>query len=136
MTPSFSGLRAHTNADDGRVDPLEKHLARVAKLAGEFSAEFGAGDFGIILGLLHDIGKALPEFQEYLKRLEAGERLKSGPPHAIWGAVLWHILSGERAWREVCLPIAGHHAGLRAASDLSLAIAVFAQVRQIGRAHV
>jgi CRISPR-associated endonuclease/helicase Cas3 len=123
-------LRAHTNADDGRVDPLEKHLARVAKLAGEFSAEFGAGDFGIILGLLHDIGKALPEFQEYLKRLEAGERLKSGPPHAIWGAVLWHILSGERAWREVCLPIAGHHAGLRAASDLSLAIAEFAQVRR------
>jgi CRISPR-associated endonuclease/helicase Cas3 len=130
VAPDFSGLRAHTNADDGRVDMLEKHLARVAELAGKFSSEFGSGDFGIVIGLLHDIGKALPEFQEYLRRLEAGERLKSGPPHAIWGSVLWYVLCGERAWREVCLPIAGHHAGLRAAFDLSLSLDEFAQVRR------
>jgi CRISPR-associated endonuclease/helicase Cas3 len=100
----------------------------VAELGGQFSSEFGAGDFGVVLGLLHDIGKALPEFQEYLRRLEAGERLKSGPPHAIWGSVLWYVLCGKKAWQEICLPIAGHHAGLRAACDLSLALAEFAQV--------
>jgi len=79
VSPGFANLRAHTNADDGRVDSLEKHLARVSELAREFSSEVGASEFGIVIGLLHDIGKALPEFQEYLGRLEAGERFEVRP---------------------------------------------------------
>lgn len=111
-------LRAHTNAQDGRVDALGTHLARVSELAGEFASHFGAAELGALLGSLHDVGKALPGFQDYLDRLEKGEKLQHGPPHAIWGAALWYCLDQRNPWPEVCLPIAGHHGGLRAGSDL------------------
>ena len=119
MALDFRSSRAHTDAD-GRVDWLASHARRVGQLAEEFASAFDAGPTARLLGLLHDVGKALPDFQDYLGRLEAGERLRSGPPHAIWGAALWYALGGKRAWQEICLPIAGHHAGLKAASDLSL----------------
>lgn len=37
--------------------PLEKHLLNVVKLAGKFVDEFGAGDWGCLAGLWHDLGK-------------------------------------------------------------------------------
>jgi len=127
MNLNLANLRAHTDAD-GRVDKLGKHLARVAELARQFGSEFGAADFGAVLGILHDIGKALPGFQDYLRRLDSGEQLASGPPHAIWGAALWYALDSKKnAWREMCLPIAGHHAGLAAACELSLSLEQFVQ---------
>ena len=91
-------------------------------MAREFASAFDAGECGSMLGILHDVGKVLPGFQDYLKRLEAGEKMASGPPHAIWGALLWYLIANQKAWREICLPIAGHHAGLKAASDLSLSL--------------
>ena len=119
MLSAFGGLRAHTDAE-GRIDYLDKHLARVSELAREFASAFGAGEFGALLGILHDVGKALPGFQEYLERLEAGEKLASGPPHAIWGALLWYRMAQPKIWREICLPVAAHHAGLKSAGDLCL----------------
>jgi CRISPR-associated endonuclease/helicase Cas3 len=120
MISDLSGARAHTNAGSDRVDWLGKHLARVSELARGFAAELGAGEFGAALGALHDIGKVLPAFQDYLDRIEGGEPLVSGPPHAIWGAALWYTLAGQKAWREICLPIAGHHGGLASAAELAL----------------
>jgi CRISPR-associated endonuclease/helicase Cas3 len=119
MRFDFSTLRAHTDAD-GRVDSLGKHLSRVSGFAREFGSAFGAGELGALLGILHDVGKVIPEFQEYLQRLEAGERLASGPPHAIWGALLWYRMAQPKIWREICLPVAAHHAVLKAAGDLCL----------------
>ncbi|MGA8026569.1 MAG: CRISPR-associated helicase Cas3', partial [Bryobacteraceae bacterium] len=123
----LASLRAHTNAQDGRVDSLTAHLARVSELAREFASHFGASELGALLGLLHDVGKALPGFQEYLKAIETGERRERGPRHAIWGAALWYCLDQRNRWPEVCLPIAGHHGGLCAASDLWLDLAAFAE---------
>lgn len=123
---NFATLRAHTNAKDGHLDLLVSHLLRVSELAREFGSFFGGAELGALLGLLHDVGKALPGFQNYLDRLEDGEKLQHGPPHAIWGAALWYSLQ-ENPWPEVCLPIAGHHGGLHAVSDLWQELAGFAK---------
>ena len=38
-------------AEDGRVHGLEEHLRGTAKLAAEFAAEFGFGEWGRLAGL-------------------------------------------------------------------------------------
>jgi CRISPR-associated endonuclease/helicase Cas3 len=100
---------------------LRGHLAAVAGKAREFSSTFDAGETGFLLGLLHDLGKINQAFQDYLSRLEAGENLQQGPPHAVWGAALVYWLLWERcrdgeSWKEFALPVAGHHGGLASSS--------------------
>jgi len=87
-TVEWRVLRAHTNGPRGERDGLREHLVKVAQKAREFGAVFGAGETAELLGMLHDVGKGTPGFQEYLVRLESGERLSHGPPHSIWGAAL------------------------------------------------
>ena len=43
---------------------LEDHLKNVAELARKFADVFGAGDWGYLAGLWHDLGKYSREFQE------------------------------------------------------------------------
>jgi len=38
-------------------EPLENHLKNVSELARTFTNEFGAGDWGYLAGLWHDLGK-------------------------------------------------------------------------------
>jgi CRISPR-associated endonuclease/helicase Cas3 len=119
-------------ADDGRQDYLDQHLSKVAGRAGESAAVFGSQRTATLLGLLHDTGKALPAFQDYLDRIEAGGNEPAGPPHSIWGAalaywVVWKRQGDPERWKELCLPIAGHHGGLSAAGDLSLKLEEFLQ---------
>ena len=42
---------------------LEDHLKNVAEKARLFAEAFGAGDWGYLAGLWHDIGKYSDEFQ-------------------------------------------------------------------------
>lgn len=120
LTSQWSNLRAHTDNSKGETDSLVGHLEKVAVLAGQFAEPFGGGDLARLAGRLHDIGKVNPSFQEYLRRIEAGEDVKKGPPHAIWGAALayWVFISRHPAMlNSVVLPVLGHHGGLSAASD-------------------
>ena len=57
METRWDVLRAHTTSDDGQRDLLRDHLRAVADKAQEFSSDFGAGETGFLLGLLHDLGK-------------------------------------------------------------------------------
>lgn len=55
---------------DGTWDKhdLNEHLVRVAEKASEFAEEFGNGDWAKVAGLLHDLGKYNPEWQEYIRK--------------------------------------------------------------------
>ena len=63
-------------------ETLEAHSVRVAKVAEARAAPFGGGDLARALGLLHDLGKAKPDFQRRLcgdpvKVLHSGEGAKA-----------------------------------------------------------
>lgn len=81
-----------------------------------FAARFDLPNVGALLGLWHDLGKANPQFQMYLRAAAEGRQISS-VPHAVWGAALaYGFREAGGPWRELALPIAGHHAGLKAPS--------------------
>lgn len=108
MNPAFY---AHTPNYTKNWHDLKEHLIEVARLAATFSTFFGLPDTAFCAGLFHDLGKATPEFQQYL--LSCGEgRLGSATPHSPWGALLaWKILPQDLGL-DIALVVAGHHAGL------------------------
>jgi len=55
---------------DGTWDKhdLQEHLVRVAEKAALFADEFGNGDWVKAAGLLHDLGKYNPAWQEYIRK--------------------------------------------------------------------
>lgn len=55
--------------NDGRlkIQYNDEHQKGVAELAKSFAAEFGMGEWGYVMGLLHDKGKEKEAFQEYIR---------------------------------------------------------------------
>jgi len=84
---------------------LEDHLKAVGSIAASKAAYFGAEEWAEVEGLLHDLGKYCPEFQQ---RLRGSKRRVD---HAIWGAKV----ACER-YKDLgvllAYAIAGHHTGL------------------------
>ena len=58
---------AHRREKDGHIQNLVDHLDGVSKKTGEFASKVGLKEQGELLGLLHDIGKASQEFEQYIK---------------------------------------------------------------------
>lgn len=61
---------AHLRQDlDGRwiEHDLAEHLLHVAEKAASFANEFGNNDWAYVAGLLHDLGKFNPLWQEYIR---------------------------------------------------------------------
>lgn len=106
---------AHTAGSTGKWQPLSEHLYAVAEKARLFAEPFGAGDLAYWIGLLHDIGKINPRFQEYLQAVANGEPSRK-TRHSIWGAaLLYHVIrhvNKDEGWKELALPILGHHGRL------------------------
>lgn len=86
-------------------EPLKTHLDEVADLSAKFAEKFGAGDWGRVAGLLHDVGKLSPEFQAKLKG-HVGH-----VDHSTAGARVAVDAFGGLG-RVLAFAIAGHHAGL------------------------
>lgn len=101
MEPFFD---AHISEDGLRRQSVTDHLTGTAQRAERFAAAFGAGPLGKVSGLLHDIGKFSPQFQQRIHDPEHSGRVD----HSTAGA--------QEAWRRELFPVAfavaGHHAGL------------------------
>lgn len=110
---------AHTSEQPTREDwqPLDSHLEEVANLAATFAASFNAADWARIAGLLHDVGKATPAFQDYLVRSVSGKARRGEVPHAIHGALLARGIDPGLG-KLLAYVLAGHHGGLPDGDDL------------------
>ncbi|MCX7745465.1 MAG: CRISPR-associated helicase Cas3' [Clostridia bacterium] len=67
---------AHKRESDGVEQILWDHLIETASYSKEFAGKIGLGKYGEILGILHDLGKASKEFNNYI--LSAYGILKPG----------------------------------------------------------
>ena len=92
-------LLAHSKNEDGIPHGLEEHLSKVADLARGFASVFDAEQLACFCGWVHDVGKAHPDTQRYLKH-----EIQQGPNHSAAGAFL---VSGK--CDLLAFPIAGHH---------------------------
>jgi CRISPR-associated endonuclease/helicase Cas3 len=101
-------LFAHSAKSNSRLEweLLGDHLFAVGNRGKAFATDFGAARWGVIAGLLHDLGKAKPEFQAMLR----GEN--NAEPHSGEGARYAHDRIGGAAGKMLAYCIAGHHAGL------------------------
>src|SRR3990167_3580345 len=58
---------AHRREKDGEIQNLLDHLEEVSRKTAQFASKIGLKECGELIGLLHDIGKASREFQQYIK---------------------------------------------------------------------
>jgi CRISPR-associated endonuclease/helicase Cas3 len=120
---------AHQREKDGEIQSLADHLEEVSKRTGEFASKIGLKEQGELLGLLHDIGKASQEFEQYIKSsvglINPDEDdyvdvagLKGKVDHSTAGAQLVYrtlAQNGDEARfvaQVLSLCIASHHSGL------------------------
>ena len=113
-------LKGHSVED---WQTLEEHAQNVATLAAKFAEPFGSPETARLLGLVHDIGKATKEFQEYLRRSASDEHIERGEvKHAAHsGAYIKSLIESNCLSQSVGDVLANitmsHHGGLHDAIE-------------------
>jgi CRISPR-associated endonuclease/helicase Cas3 len=123
----MSNYIAHTNQE------LYEHLEVVAKLSKTFAEKIGMGNYGELLGLLHDLGKYSAEFQKYIKDAIKKNEPQFNPDededfedptgkkgkidHSTAGAQFLSYKNGSSNAHKLlgqflCLCLVSHHSGL------------------------
>lgn len=121
-TPQFiSHIRKDKDGNIVAIQSNKEHCNNVAELAKQFAEEFGMGDFGYVMGMLHDKGKEKREFQEYIQDVNGipGHKkwTQDGKTHAyVGGLIAKNVLS--QIYPLIGNPIMGHHRGLYDYVDL------------------
>lgn len=94
---------------DKEIQLLNTHLINVSAISEKFAASFANSDWASYAGILHDLGKAFPEWQKYIR----GEQSTS-INHSEAGAQYAFSKMGSMSPFDVVISylIAGHHAGL------------------------
>lgn len=112
--PLSAELLAHSKAksDDGSPQSLEDHLLRVAELARTFGAPLGLSAACYSAGLVHDLGKAAPAFQQYLAAAIAGRPMPRGSVEHKAAGALYLANHGAPAISVLAPVVLGHHGGL------------------------
>jgi len=111
-------VRRNDNGTWAPPQPLMDHLKESARLASEFASTFNSSSWAYAAGMLHDIGKSTPIWQNYLKKKsgydeEAHLETKLNKiDHSSPSAKLAEELLGGGVGRILAYCIAGHHAGL------------------------
>jgi len=120
---------AHLRKKDRKQQHLWEHLEEVSDLAGRFADKVGLKECGELIGLLHDLGKASGEFQNYMGSAEGlidpdedeyadAQGKKGKVDHSSAGSqVVYRNLSGKGAEgiltaQVLSLCIASHHSGV------------------------
>ena len=115
-TPNYvSHIRKSDTGDEYVFQSNEEHCMDVAKLAEQFASEFGMGEWGYVLGVLHDKGKEKHQFQEYIRDVNGipGHKhwTQKGKAHSYVGAILAKQLF-PYVYPMLSYPIMGHHTEL------------------------
>lgn len=95
-------------SDEGREQPLSEHLRNTGRQAAERAAAFGAENWGLAAGLLHDDGKSSEAFQRRIRG--AAVRVDHSTAGARYASDRLAAPKGVGKLLAYC--IAGHHAGL------------------------
>lgn len=130
MNTPIGTFIAHRREKDGVVQNLFDHLQEVSRLTGEFASKVGLGKHGELIGLLHDLGKASSEFNNYIRSatglINKGEdgyvdvnKKKGKIDHSSAGAqaIYRHLNKSnkEMVFISQILPliVSSHHSGLQ-----------------------
>lgn len=113
MTDIDTTLVAHSANEAGLWHTLADHLLGTATRATQFGAAFNSGDVAGLAGLVHDVGKADPAWQDYLRAVAAGQA-RGSVDHKHAGV----FLTRDAGLGNLLAPvIAGHHGGMPALQD-------------------
>lgn len=108
-------LYARTNETHTRLQTLFQHISTVADLMFQSCAKAELSCMGKLLGITHDLGKALLAWQTYLFSEESKSTVPHAPPAALW---FWYRHRGQTDYYRlsvaqiITLAIYGHHTGL------------------------
>jgi len=107
---------SHLSNQGATARQLEDHLRAVARGTAARAAGFDAGEWALVAGLWHDLGKYQSRWQTYLESHHTGDPHDAEPkgsvPHALAGAQYAEQQLPGGLGRLLAYVIAGHHAGL------------------------
>lgn len=118
----ISHIRLDETGEIAACQSNEEHSLGVANHAKSFADAFGMGEWGYVLGLLHDKGKEKHQFQAYIRAANGltghSDYTWEGKAHAYVGGILARNIYGKAYEVFLANQIISHHSGLHDYHDI------------------